>query len=164
MKRLHLIRHAKSSWDHPGLSDVERPLNKRGLKAAAIMAPAIIDARWNYSHVFSSAAVRAQQTIENIASHLPDHDIRWQVDPLLYMFNAGDLLDWCHKLDDELSEVTIIGHNPAITDFTNRMTGSDILSVPTCGYIQMELTTNWTGLGVGSAKLNTYLTPKMMAP
>ncbi len=162
MKRLHLIRHAKSSWDHPDLHDIERPLNSRGLKATKVMAPAIVAAGCSFDAVFCSAAVRAQETIENIASHLPDHGIKRVVDDALYTFSAGAVLDFLNALPENFDDVTIVGHNPAFTDLTNRLTSAAIVNVPTCGYVQMEFEGAWKDLDYGTATLNEFLTPKMV--
>ncbi len=163
MKRLHLLRHAKSSWDHPGLDDKERPLNKRGLKATKIMARAILDAGCRFDAVFTSPATRARTTIENIAAHLPEEDINPQADDALYTFNSNDLMAWCRALGDDMSDVVIVGHNPAITDLTNRLSGSVILNVPTCAYVQMEFDGTWAELDTGKARLIKFFTPKMVA-
>ncbi len=162
MKRLHLIRHAKSSWNDFGLSDIDRPLNDRGVRATAIMAPSIVGAGWKPDAVFVSAAVRARTTIELIASHLPDTDITPAIDEDLYTFSASALLDWCNALPEDLSNVTIVGHNPATTSLTNRLTGSAIANVPTCGYIQMQFDGPWKDLDRDGATLNEFLTPKMV--
>ncbi len=163
MKKLHLIRHAKSSWDHPGLGDKERPLNKRGLKATEIMAPAILEAGCSFDAVFTSPAIRARTTIENIAAHLPDEYITPQIDDALYTFGSANLLNFCRTLGDDMADVVIVGHNPAITDLTNRLSGSVILNVPTCAYVQMEFDGPWAELDTGTARLIKFLTPKMVA-
>lgn len=162
IKRLHLIRHAKSDWNHPTLNDVERPLNAQGFLATKVMAPHIVDAGCDFKNVYTSPAVRACTTIENIASHLPGRFIDWHIDDRLYTFNAGDFLDWCHDLSDDINDVTIVGHNPAITEFTNRMCGTDIVNVPTCAYIQMEYDGGWKDLDQNTAKRTKFLTPKMV--
>lgn len=162
MKKLHFLRHAKSSWDQQSLSDVERPLNKRGIMATKIMAGALADAGCEFNNVFTSPAVRAYTTIENIASHLPRQNIQWQIDDELYTFNAGALFDWCHALSDDLDDVMVVGHNPAITELTNRLTGSNIIDAPTCSYIQMEFDGHWKDLGKNTAKRIKFLTPKMV--
>ena len=77
MKKNHIIRHAKSSWADSTLEDIERPLNKRGLKSCRIMARKIAKTGCLFNNVFCSPAVRAQSTIENISKHLKDLDIRW---------------------------------------------------------------------------------------
>ena len=162
MKTIHLIRHAKSSWNHPGLSDAERPLNKRGEAACGIMAPQILKAGCQFETVHCSIARRAQMTIEGISAALPDQSITWSSESSLYTFNSQDLLDYCRNLDDHLSSIVLVGHNPAMTGFTNGMGDQFIGNLPTCGYVQMELPAeSWSELTPESGKTKTILTPKM---
>ena len=77
MKTLHLIRHAKSSWENPHLGDLERPLNSRGLRSCPLMAPHILASGCSFKNVYSSPALRARKTIELIAHNLPQQNISW---------------------------------------------------------------------------------------
>ena len=162
MKRLHLIRHAKSAWDHRSIIDIERPLNKRGKNATKIMAPAIYDAGCRFETVYASPAVRAQETIKRIAAQLPDQSIEWKTDDDLYTFNADDLLNWCKTIPQDQDDVTIVGHNPAITNLVNRLSNTHILNVPTCGYIQLEISGAWADLDSVDVEMLTFSTPKMV--
>ena len=163
MKTVHLIRHAKSSWSRPHLSDIDRPLNNRGQRACGIMAQPIVDAGCSFEHVFCSVARRAQLTIEGLADALVGQDVEWQLDEELYTFSFHHLLNWVTRLDDAMDNVVVIGHNPAITDFCNGMGNQYIRNVPTCGYVQLVFAGNkWRDLSQGSGKLVTFLTPKMV--
>lgn len=137
MKKLHLIRHAKSSWADPSLADKQRPLNKRGQKSCGVMAKLILSVGCHFDHVFCSSAVRAQLTIKLINKNLTGAEIQWQLDDELYTFESDDLLRWCQGLDDVMSEVVIVGHNPALTELCNRLTGCYLDNIPTCGYVQL---------------------------
>lgn len=162
MKKLHLIRHAKSSWASDSLADVDRPLNPRGWEACRTMAPQMVKAGCPFEAVFCSPALRAQSTIERIAQHLPDRDISWRTDNALYTFDAQELLGWCRKLDDSRLEVVVVGHNAAITDLCNQMGDRFIENVPTCGYVQLAFEQkSWRDLSAGSGKLLSFLKPKM---
>lgn len=164
MKKLHLIRHAKSSWGDPTLADIERPLNKRGIKTCRFMAQYIYEAGCPFKNVFCSPAVRAQSTIQLIDEALPDIDINWKTEKDLYGCGMEDLLQWCQALNDSMSEILIIGHNPTFTDFCNYLSKSHISNIPTCGYVQLTVTENcnWQQLKNGSAELSTFLQPKEM--
>ncbi|MEX0330789.1 MAG: histidine phosphatase family protein [Puniceicoccaceae bacterium] len=163
MKKLHLIRHAKSSWNHPGLGDVERPLNERGIRACARMARPIMEAGCRFEHVFCSVATRAQLTIEGIAASLPELDINWRIDESLYTFSARDLLNWVHRLDESLDEVIMVGHNPAMTEFSNAMGNGSISNMPTCGYAQLQFPVGrWEEVGPGTGTLEKFLAPKLL--
>ncbi len=162
MKKLHLIRHAKSSWATRSLADSDRPLNQRGIESCSIMATQIMNAGCHFDHVFCSTAVRAQSTIEHIHQQLTDHNFKWQLDDALYTFDYHVLLEWCRELDDSLSEVVIIGHNPALTDFCNLVGDGDIDNLATCSYVQLAFNQDcWRELSVGSAELIHFLAPKM---
>ncbi len=90
MKKIHLIRHAKSSWKGASLADIDRPLNKRGIKACDLMARAIFDAGCNFKHVYCSTAVRAQSTITLIDHSLFDVKVSWQLTDELYTSIASN--------------------------------------------------------------------------
>lgn len=85
-----------------------------------------------------------------------------EIDHDLYSFNAVALLDWCQALSDDLDDVMVVGHNPAMTELTNQLTGSDIENIPTCGYIQIEFEGRWKDLKEKTAKRTKFLTPKMV--
>ena len=163
MKTLHLIRHAKSSWDFPRLSDFERPLNKRGLKSCRTMAP-IIEQQACISAIFASTANRVQLTLSTINEHLANTDLHWQTVGELYTFNWRTLLTWCQQLDEQYTEVTVVGHNPALTELCQYLTNSKLENLPTCGYARLDLkVVNWQALNYQCGQLNYLMTPKLAA-
>ncbi|MEM9946087.1 MAG: histidine phosphatase family protein [Cyanobacteria bacterium P01_D01_bin.36] len=176
MKRLHLIRHAKSSWSSGAIADIERPLNKRGLKSCALMAEQMVKAGCPFEPIFCSPAVRAQSTIENIAykiealsasskalqEKLGRSEVTWQTDPALYTFEMQDLLAWCQQLNNSFSEAVVVGHNSALTDFVNTVSDQHLDNLPTCGYVQLLLNIEkWQDLSSGTGEVLSLLTPKM---
>ena len=162
MKTIHLIRHAKSSWENARLGDVQRPLAQRGIKDCQIMGQHIMAAGWNHRNIYCSQAKRAQMTIAGLAKSLPDLNIDWQIDSELYTFSAGVLLDWLAELSDEYAEITLVGHNPAFTDLINRLCDARLDNLPTCGYAQLsgELD-SWLQVKKCQFKLNQLIKPKM---
>ena len=140
MKVLHLMRHAKSSWDSPGLADRERGLNKRGKRDAPRMGEEL-SRRISPMSIAVSPARRAQLTLEGLCEgwtalgelpHYTEED--------LYTFSAGDLLEWIAVQDDSHRRLFLIGHNPAFTDLVNHLTGGDSLAnLPTAGYVELAL-------------------------
>ncbi|MET1255705.1 SixA phosphatase family protein [Aliikangiella maris] len=162
MKIIHLIRHAKSCWDNPILADKLRPLNKRGHKDCQIMAKQIVEAGCNFKSVFVSNATRAKLTIELIQENLPNLKFDWSIARPLYTFDETQLLNWCQALSEELSEVVIVGHNPALTELINHLSRADLLNLPTCGYAKLHCSiTTWQELHTNCAQLKMLLTPKM---
>ena len=162
MKIIHLIRHAKSSWKDPGLTDIDRPLNKRGKRSCRIMAGEIYNAGCRFDNVFCSPAVRAQLTIQGLSDHLEDMDIQWTTEDALYTFYAGDLLEWCRCLDNRLSEVVIVGHNPAFTDLASTLGDRYLENLPTCAWARLDGDlSSWQELSTGTMVLTDFLKPKM---
>ena len=164
MKKIHLLRHAKSSWDHASLADIERPLNERGIRTCQLMAPHINDAGCHFTHVFCSPAVRAQSTIELMSKCLPGTSFQWQIDNALYSFNSDELHLWCQKLDESIPEVFIVGHNPALTDFCNELSHSQLKNIPTSGYVQLVAKSKctWQQLSETPFKLIHFLRPNKL--
>ncbi len=167
MKKIHIIRHAKSSWEDQSLADIERPLNPRGLKIAPFMAQHIYDAGCRFEHLFCSPAVRTQSTIGLIAENLKEIrtiNIQWKTEKALYTFDSRDLHEWFKSLDDSMNEVVIVGHNPALTDFCNEISNSNLENIPTCGYVQLVAQKKccWRKISKTPFQLKAFLRPKRL--
>jgi phosphohistidine phosphatase len=111
-KRLYLLRHAKSSWKHPELTDHERPLAGRGRRAATAIARHLDQREIAPELVWCSTARRAPETVERIEAALPAAAVKYE--PRLYAAPAGALLERLYGVPDAIASVMLIGHNPAI--------------------------------------------------
>lgn len=162
MKKIHLLRHAKSSWENEFLADIDRPLNNRGIRACELMALHINNAGVDFTNTFCSSATRAQSTIELISQHLPEVAIEWHTDQALYCFNSRELLKWCRSLDESISEMLIVGHNPALTDLCNELSNSQVKNIPTCGYAKLVMNNecDWRHISTNSFVLTSFIRPK----
>ncbi len=162
MKTIHLIRHAKSSWEESRLSDINRPLAQRGINDCQIMGEHLIEAGWNHQNVYCSQAQRAQLTIAGIVKGLPQMHIEWQVIQKLYTFSADVLIDWLSEYSDEFDEVTLVGHNPAFTDLINQLSDANLSNLPTCSYAQLTAEIHqWQETDGTEFKMVHFLKPKM---
>ncbi|MBX7127472.1 MAG: histidine phosphatase family protein [Cyclobacteriaceae bacterium] len=139
MKTLYLVRHAKSSWDNPGLDDRDRPLNERGLKDAPKMARRLKERDAAPGLLLSSPAVRALETCKMIAAGLGMPATAIHTDARLYHAGRRTLMEVVQSLDDKYRSVMIFGHNPGLTDFVNQLLDEDIENIPTCGVVAAEL-------------------------
>ena len=139
MKTVYLLRHAKSSWDHPGLSDRERPLAKRGLRDAPAMGKRFADRDERFDLVLTSPARRAQTTAELFCENCGypiDHII---VDDDLYFLGSGTIEAVIRAQDDAVAALMLVFHNPDITYFVNAIGDSGktyVANVPTSGLIK----------------------------
>ena len=161
MKNLFLTRHAKSSWDNPGLADVDRPLNGRGKKAAPFMGKLIMDKGDKPDLLISSPANRALSTAKSFgkAMGLVEADIN--VDLTIYGAGTQQLLKLVQDQDELYNSIMLFGHNPTFTSFVNLLTGSNIMNVVTCGVVRIDFEfSSWTDINFGSGKLVYYEYPK----
>jgi phosphohistidine phosphatase len=134
MKRLTLVRHAKSDWSLPDQNDWDRPLNKRGQRDAPEMARRLRSRRLKPDLVLSSPAVRALTTAAVMARELKVPSACVVQDERLYLASPADLLAVVRELGGEAKHVMLFGHNPGLTEFANRLSASEhIDNLPTSG-------------------------------
>ena len=140
VKHLFLLRHAKSSWDEPSLSDSERPLNGRGRRDAPRMGEAL-GARLVPMTFYVSPAERAQQTFRAVQRNWKGLKKRHCVTTrALYTFDYREVLDWMSQQLDELERLALVGHNPAFTELINYFVGPGTLeNLPTAGWAELIL-------------------------
>ena len=139
MKTLYVIRHAKSSWDDPTLSDFERPLNKRGKKDAPEMGKRLEGRNVTPDLLLSSPAERALTTCKTIAEKIQYPLSKIKTNKNLYHAEDADILRIIQGLDNKYTCVWIFGHNPGLTDFVNLLADAGIDNIPTCGIVGISL-------------------------
>ena len=121
MKRVYLLRHAKSSWKERELADHDRPLAGRGKRAARAIAGHMRAHELEPELVLCSSARRARETLERIEPALGRAAVR--VEGELYSATAGELLARLRRLPDSVGSVLVIGHNPAIQELALELAG-----------------------------------------
>lgn len=115
MKDLLLLRHAKSSWGDPDTDDFDRPLNKRGRRAAASMARYLDAEGLRPGLVLCSAAQRTRETLEfliaSLGPRLPLH-----IEPKLYLADAATLFARLRRVPADIASVLVLAHNPGLQE------------------------------------------------
>jgi len=152
MRRLTLVRHAKSDWSLPGQVDWDRPLNKRGQRDAPEMARRLRSRRLKPDRILSSPAVRALTTASVMARELKVPASHVTQDERLYLASPADLLAVIRELGADAKHLMVFGHNPGMTECANRLSAGDqIDNLPTCGVFTaiFELA-DWSALDWGS--------------
>ena len=163
MKTLFLVRHAKSSWDDPGLDDKERPLNKRGKADAPKMGKHIAGYSVRPEMIISSPAVRARKTARQIAAKLDFKKSDVEINEDLYTFDSSGIMDVIRDLSDSRSSIMLVGHNPAITRLVNELSGSNIANIPTCGVALLRFKVKtWSSIKRGTGELVSFDYPKKL--
>ena len=161
MKRLLIVRHAKSSWDYPELRDIDRPLNKRGKRNAPEMGRRLAQRGISPDILISSPAKRAWSTAKRLAEALGYDLGKIKIEQNLYHGTVNDISDIIRSMDNSMNTIMIFGHNPDLTTFTNKLSGSDIYNIPTCGIaeIQFEIS-SWEEIVSGKGILKSFDYPK----
>jgi len=139
MKSLTIVRHAKSSWKDRGLSDRERPLNKRGKRDAPIMGRRVMEAGIRPSQIISSPAVRAWTTARVFAQELSYPAEFLQREDGLYLASLDNLLDVVATQDNGFNNLMLFGHNPGLTDLVNYLVPGLTNNLPTAGVVSVNL-------------------------
>jgi phosphohistidine phosphatase len=159
MKTLYLIRHAKSSWEFPHLTDYERPLNDRGKRDAPLMGQRFRARGILPDCLVSSSAARAAETARIIAGEIgfPESEITWSRQ--VYEAGISSLLKTVEALPDQAESAFLVGHNPGMTYLAEYLSGENISSLPTCGVACMEMdidTWSLAGREMGSLAFLDY--------
>lgn len=161
MKTLYLVRHAKSDWKSAANSDFERPLNKRGLKAAPLMGARLKKQGCVPALLLSSPARRAQQTAKLLATALdyPQEDIEFV--PAIYAAELALLIALIQKLPEPATTALLVGHNPGFSNLGQWLSLAAPDWLPTCGLLELRLDINrWFEIHEGCANLLHYGYPK----
>ncbi len=115
MKRLTLLRHAKSDWDDPVARDFDRPLNGRGERAALLMGQFAQAKKMRFDTLVASPAIRVVQTLDTFFEGYGETlDAHW--DRRIYLASAATLMDVVRDLPDEADSALMSGHNPGLEE------------------------------------------------
>jgi len=145
MKRLTLLRHAKSSWGQPDLDDHDRPLNQRGQRDTPIMGRRLVAHGVRPSLIITSPAKRARQTVKLLAREIGYPIEFMHTEKSLYLADPTTILGVIEGQEDTFSDIVVCAHNPGITDLANQLSGQSIDNVPTCGMVIVEAgTDSWS--------------------
>lgn len=158
-KCLLVLRHAKSSWDDPGLADHDRPLAPRGRKAAKRIGARLREDQTPVDLVLCSTARRARDTVELVA---PPGTI--EMEDALYTASAEELLQRLRRVSDDNQVVMLVGHSPAIPDLTRQLLSErdrrDVDTFPTAALATLRFSGTWQSLAARQAALVTFLKPR----
>jgi phosphohistidine phosphatase len=175
MRQLLLLRHAKSSWDDPAMSDHARPLNARGRHAAAAMRTALRGLGLTPDVVLVSSARRTLQTLEALEP--------WDENPIiepmntLYLATPPQILSILHGVTPTVRSVMVVGHNPGLHDLAMMLAGAQSMSserhnsdptqaqrlregFPAGALAEFTVAADWRELAEGGGRLERFLCPR----
>lgn len=167
MKTIYLLRHAKSSWKDATLDDFDRPLNKRGRRAAKLMGRYLFASGIEPAQILCSSSQRTRETLkalqEAIGASIP---IRFEKG--IYLAEASELFARLRALGDSLPSVMVIGHNPgmerlalmlAVPGGAEETRLADKFPTGALAVLTADIDT-WERLAPGTARLETFVRPR----
>lgn len=172
MKTLTLLRHAKSSWDGPASKDFDRPLNKRGRRAARTIGGELRAQGLGFDRVIASPAARVVETIEGFEEGY-GRPIAPSFDPRVYLASPATLLAIVREADDSADKLLIVGHNPgleALAMLLTRDTGNGLrqemaVKYPTATVAEIRLpVAHWREAEAGGGELTRFIRPRDLDP
>lgn len=165
MPTLLLLRHAKSSRDDPGLADHERPLARRGEKAARRMGRHLAESGLLPDLALCSTARRALDTWRLVAAEL-GQDVPERLLDGLYLASPGGLLRILRRVPDGVGRLLVVGHSPGLEGLALRLAtdGPELARLrekfPTAALAVLELEGSWAALGPGRCHLARLVRPR----
>ena len=163
MKRLILTRHAKSSWDDPSIPDHDRPLNDRGRAAATDLGQWLASRGYVPGTTLCSDSVRTLKTWAGIAPGLPGEPV-FEVKPALYQAGPDVMLAVLRHAS--VGTVMMIGHNPGIAEFAERLVAhpplhAEFARYPTGATLVADFAVDsWADLQFGSGTTIDFIIPR----
>ena len=160
--RLILLRHAKSGWDDPGLSDHDRPLTDRGMRDAENVGAWLTKNGFVPGFVLSSTATRAAETCRIVADQLEPHP-RIEFTPKLYHASPDTALDLLGSVDADT--VMLVGHNPTMSILAELLSGENgahsFGHYPTAAAVVFEFSASaWKDIQFGRGKPKAFVRPR----
>lgn len=162
MKHLFIFRHAKSDWKASFESDHERPLAKRGVKAARLMGRFVERTDQVPEQVLSSTAVRARRTAD-LAIEAGSWQCQVEYVDSLYGATTLSSIALVQAQDDSLSSLMIVGHQPTLSELIAELSGGSWVRFPTAALARIDLATeSWEQIRGGDGELVSLVTPKLL--
>ena len=166
MRRLMLLRHAKSDWPD-GVDDHERPLAKRGRKACSLMGRYMADQALVPDLAVVSTARRARETWRLVNPAFVRDIVRLD-EPRIYEASASAILDMIGETEPGVRTLLVVGHNPGMHDLALKLIGeanqSDLSRLrrkyPTAGLVVIDFKIRqWSEASEGLGRLERFETP-----
>jgi phosphohistidine phosphatase len=173
VKTILLLRHAKSSWDHAGLDDHDRPLNRRGERSAEAMADHMVRKSPRPDLILCSTAIRTRQTLAPLVQQLKAPAPPILLEKGLYLAAESALLARLQDAPDEAATVLVIGHNDGIWQLAEVLAGKGRPALiealhdkfPTGALATLKARiARWSDLAAGGAELVDFVRPRDLVP
>jgi phosphohistidine phosphatase len=168
MKRLTLLRHAKSSWDDTVPRDFDRPLNAKGHRAGRTVGQEMRRLGLSFDAIVASPAARVIETLEEVAQGFAA-PLTPRFDERIYLASLDALLDVVHSIDDDVDSLLLVGHSPGLERLALHVAGvkdkrlrrSVEEKYPTGALIEISLPIDhWQDVEDGEGTMTRFIRPR----
>ena len=169
MKKLTLLRHAKSSWNDDVASDADRPLNEKGRRAAGLMGRYARDEDLRFDAIVASPATRVRETLDAFVEAHRDRDMPEPTfERRVYLASSVTLAEVVRELGQGARHLLLVGHNPGLEDLVLDCVpeGSDFRArveekYPTASLATMQFDiAEWEAMADGTGELLRFVRPR----
>jgi phosphohistidine phosphatase len=160
MKKLYLIKNARSGWDQPGLGDIERGLTEKGRQEIKTIGSYLRLRGITPDVILSSCAYRAQETADLLAKEIEYVGEKHYLMEL-YMTPPERILEILAAQDEDSELIFLIAHSPQIHEFANTLMAEHISRFPALGIVAIDLEIeHWSEIGPKRGKLDFFIYPQ----
>jgi len=172
MKTLTLLRHAKSAWDDPVARDFDRPLNRKGRRAACLVGAEMRSRGFTFDRAIASPAARVVETLADVGEGY-GAPIPAAFDARIYLASVATLLEVIREIDDDAERLLLVGHNPGLERLAMLLTDDDgdglrtkmAAKYPTGTVAEISLPVErWRDVAVGIGRVERFIRPRDIDP
>jgi phosphohistidine phosphatase len=161
VKRLILMRHAKSSWGSHAVDDHSRPLNSRGRADAPRMGARLAELGWAPDIVLSSDSHRTRETYERMSGAFDAAPIA-RFSRGLYNAGIRQLQPLLAELGEEATTVLVLGHNPGWSAAASWFSGTQIDMTTANAVLLTSIEARWSSAVLAEWTLHDWIQPKSL--
>ncbi len=163
LRRLIMMRHAKSAWDTDAPSDHARPLNKRGRRDAPRVGAHLAERGWLPEVVLSSDSARTRETWERMSAAFDRVEVCFL--PTLYAAGVGEVAEALRRVPDQIGTVLMLGHNPGWEEVVERLTGAPVLmTTANAALLELEAESWAQAASSDGWRMEAIIRPKELGP
>lgn len=164
MPELYLMRHAKSSWDQPGVKDYDRAITNQGIERTQRIIQFLKQQQLSFDLIISSSATRAKSTAVIIAAEFGYDQNEIQMEKCLYESDIASYFEVLELIPDNIQRVLLVAHNPTVSEFFLRLSRLPVEHyLPTSGLVGLQIISKrWSEIRKADVSLKFLMTPKML--
>ena len=155
LRKIILLRHAKSSWEDLSLRDFDRPLSKRGMNDTKLMKVHMANLVKEVDEIYSSPSIRTSQTINQLVPEISHVNYLAS----LYLGDVSVVLSLLESLPTRIKTVMIVGHNPCIQETMETLWKKPVEKFPTCAAAVFSFQNNWSKTAIPPGNLERFVKP-----